>query len=62
MPLKGTEELLGKKLSEAMKSAPSFEDAWTIFAKVVLTHLTENAVATGVAPSGGGPITGGKIQ
>ncbi len=62
MPLNGSEEALGKTLSDSMKTAPSYEAAWTMFAKILLTHITENAVAVGMAPSGGGPIVEGKIQ
>ncbi|RYE36413.1 MAG: hypothetical protein EOP48_29625 [Sphingobacteriales bacterium] len=61
MPLKGSEKNLGKKLSETMKTAGSYEEAWTAFAETLIAHILQNAVVTEVAPSGGGPVTKGLI-
>ncbi|HYX35316.1 MAG TPA: hypothetical protein VE954_19645 [Oligoflexus sp.] len=62
MPLKGSAAALGKKMADTMKNADSYEKAWAVFAENMEEYLIENAVVVGLAPSGGGPITEGKIQ
>ncbi|MDQ3233040.1 MAG: hypothetical protein M3Q07_14580 [Pseudobdellovibrionaceae bacterium] len=62
MPLNGTAAVLGKKLADTMKDTNDYENAWMAFAENLVNYLEENAVVVGIAPSGGGPITEGKIK
>jgi hypothetical protein len=62
MALKGSETALAAALQAQMKNASTYEEAWQKFAEILIDHLTENAVVIGEVPSGGGPITEGKLQ
>ncbi len=61
MPLAGTESALGNDLYAAATGASGDpKKAWEEVAKVIISHITTNAVVTGGTPSGG-PVTGGKV-
>jgi len=63
MPLKGTDDALAEALyGAATSSGGKSKEAWRAVANALLTHILGNALVTGVAPSGGGPIVEGKIQ
>jgi N-acetylmuramic acid 6-phosphate (MurNAc-6-P) etherase len=62
MALNGSEAVLAEKLQSMMKTAGSYEDAWQRFAEILISHLIQNAVVVGIAPSGGGPVSQGKLQ
>lgn len=62
MPISGTDAELGQKMAAVAKGAAGDPDAaWKAVAKAIIDHFNTNALVTGVAPSGGGPIAEGKI-
>ena len=63
MPLLNTENELGKAMHKAATASKGDAEAsWKEVASILIKHFTSNALVTGVAPSGGGPITEGKLQ
>ncbi len=62
MPLTGSESSLAADLKAAMKNVKDYNEAWEKMAEILIKHITNNAVATGICPSGGGSLTQGKIQ
>ena len=60
MALKGSEEKLAVAILSALFGVTDHGEAWRKVAKVILNHITENAVVTGTTPQGG-PLTQGKI-
>ncbi|SMF80815.1 hypothetical protein [Pseudobacteriovorax antillogorgiicola] len=61
MPLAGTEKALASEIAGAIKSAQNETEGWEMVITKILQHITKNALVTGVCPSNGGPLTGGKI-
>ncbi len=62
MPLIGSENLLAEALSSAATGALGDQkEAWKKVAKAIIDHITANALVTGTASSGGGPIAGGRV-
>jgi hypothetical protein len=45
-----------------MKNVKDYDEAWEKLAAIVLSHIGKNALVVGSCPSGGGPLTGGKLQ
>jgi hypothetical protein len=62
MPLQGSENALASELKAAMKNVKDYDEAWEKLAAIVLSHIGKNALVVGSCPSGGGPLTGGKLQ
>jgi hypothetical protein len=62
MPLHGSESALASELKNAMKNVKDYNEAWEKMAAIILSHITKNALVIGACPSGGGPLSGGKLQ
>lgn len=60
MPLGGTENKLAEKIIADLEGTEDHKEAWKKVAKVILDHITANALVTGTTPNGG-PLTDGKI-
>jgi hypothetical protein len=61
VPLQGSEQSLAAALKSAAKSTDGDADkAWEKAARIIIQHITENAIITGTTPNGG-PIMDGKI-